>query len=108
VTRKDGSSSKAGPRDPARLGDPEVRHLADRERSLSPIEPVTIVRRWLTPDVPPSVELEGKLLPLHPVDPVHNAKRPRPAPEPQKPARPGVAFNPVGTLLKGTKKGGKR
>jgi transposase InsO family protein len=67
---------------------------------------VTIVRRWLTPDVPPSVELEGKLLPLHRVDPVHNAKRPRPAPEPQKPARPGVAFNPVGTLLKGAKKGG--
>jgi putative transposase len=71
---------------------------------------VTIVRRWLTPDVPPSVELEGKLLPLHPVDPVHNARRQRPAPAPQKPARPGVAFNPVGTLLKGAKakKGGKR
>jgi hypothetical protein len=25
------------------------------------------------------------------------------APEPQKPARPGVAFNPVGTLFKATK-----
>jgi transposase InsO family protein len=70
---------------------------------------VTIVRSLLTPNVPPVVELEGKLLPLHPVDPVHNAKSKRPAlhaPEPQKPARPGVAFNPVGTLLKG-KKGGK-
>jgi transposase InsO family protein len=70
---------------------------------------VTIVRSLLTPNVAPAVELEGKLLPLHPVDPVHNAKSKRPAlhaPEPQKPARPGVAFNPVGTLLKG-KKGSK-
>jgi hypothetical protein len=64
---------------------------------------VTIVRRWLTPSEPPAVELEGKLLPLHPVDPVHNAKRQRPAPPPKKPARPGVAFNPVGTLLRGAK-----
>jgi transposase InsO family protein len=67
---------------------------------------VTIVRSWLTPNVPPAVELEGKLLPLHPVDPIHNGKRKRPAlhaPEPQKPARPGTAFNPVGTLLKATK-----
>jgi putative transposase len=62
---------------------------------------VTIVRRWLTPDVPPAVELEGKLLPLHRVDPVHNAKRPRPAPAAQKPARKRTTFNPVRTLLEG-------
>jgi len=71
---------------------------------------VTLVRSLLTPTVPPAVELEGKLLPLHPVDPIHNAKRKRPAlraPEPQKPARPRVAFHPAGTLLKAakTKKG---
>jgi putative transposase len=67
---------------------------------------VTIVRSLLTVAAPPAVELEGKLLPLHPVDPIHNAKRKRPAlraPEPRKPARPGVAFNPVGTLLKAAK-----
>jgi putative transposase len=67
---------------------------------------VTIVRSWLTPNVPPAVELEGKLLPLHPVDPIHNAKRKRPAlhaPEPQKPARPRVAFHPTDTLLKASK-----
>jgi transposase InsO family protein len=67
---------------------------------------VTIVRSLLTPGTPPAVELEGKLLPLHPVDPIHNAKRQRPAlraPEPKKPARPGVAFNPVNTLLKAAK-----
>jgi transposase InsO family protein len=74
---------------------------------------VTIVRSLLTSSAPPAVELEGKLLPLHPVDPIHNAKRKRPAlraPEPKKSARPGVAFNPIGTLLKGhkPKKGGSR
>ena len=64
---------------------------------------VTIVRSLLTPGAPPAVELEGKLLPLHPVDPVHNAKRPRPASAPQKPAKKRVTFNPVGTLLEGAK-----
>jgi len=67
---------------------------------------VTIVRSLLTSTAPPAVELEGKLLPLHAVDPIHNAKRKRPAlraPEPHKPARPGVAFNPVGSLLKAAK-----
>lgn len=69
---------------------------------------VTIVRSLLTPTKPPAVELEGKLLPLHPVDPVHNAKRKRPVlltPEPQKAKRPRVAFNPIDTLLKAKKKG---
>jgi putative transposase len=74
---------------------------------------VTIVRSLLTSTAPPAVELEGKLLPLHPVDPIHNAKSKRPAlraSEPKKSARPGVAFNPIGTLLKGDKpkKGGSR
>ena len=67
---------------------------------------VTIVRSLLTSSAPPAVELEGKLLPLHPVDPIHNAKRKRPplrAPETPKPARPGVAFNPVDSLLKAAK-----
>jgi putative transposase len=67
---------------------------------------VTIVRSLLTPATPPAVEIEGKLLPLHPVDPIHNARRQRPAlraPEPKKPARPGVPFNPADTLLKAQK-----
>lgn len=67
---------------------------------------VTIVRSMLTPSAPPLVELEGKLLPLHPVDPVHNAKRKRPAlraTEPQNTARPRVTFNPAATLANGAK-----
>jgi putative transposase len=67
---------------------------------------VTVVRSLLTVAAPPVVELEGKLLPLHPVDPIHNAKRQRPAlhaPEPKKPARPGVAFNPTDALLNAAK-----
>jgi putative transposase len=67
---------------------------------------VTIVRSLFTPAAPPAVEIEGKLLPLHPVDPVHNAKRKRPAlrtPELQKAPRPRVAFDPSATLLKSAK-----
>jgi transposase InsO family protein len=67
---------------------------------------VTVVRSMYTPSAPPAVELEGKLLPLHPVDPVHNAKRKRPArraPEPQETARSRVAFNPAATFAKGAK-----
>jgi len=40
---------------------------------------VTIVRALATPGAPPAVELEGKRLPLHPVDPLYNGKRKRPA-----------------------------
>ena len=40
---------------------------------------VTIVRVLVTPNEPPAVELEGKRLPLHPVDPLYNGKRKRPA-----------------------------
>jgi len=67
---------------------------------------VTLVRSLLTAIAPPAIELEGKLLPLHPLDPVRNAKRKRPAlraAEPNKTARPGVAFNPVGALLNSAK-----
>jgi hypothetical protein len=67
---------------------------------------VTVVRSMLTPNVPPAVELEGKLLPLHPVDPLHNAQRKRPAlraPETDKPARPRLPFHPAVTLAKGAK-----
>jgi transposase InsO family protein len=72
---------------------------------------VTVVRAMHTPGVPPVVELEGKLLPLHPVDPAHNAQRKRPAhraPEPSKPARPAANFNPIDALVQGSKikKGG--
>jgi transposase InsO family protein len=71
---------------------------------------VTVVRAMHSPGVPPNVELEGKLLPLHPVDPTHNARRKRPAQrltEPSTTAR-SVAFNPVATLQKASsaKKGG--
>src|SRR5262249_54000167 len=62
---------------------------------------VTIVRSLFDPSAPPAVEIEGKLRPLHPVDPIHNAARKRPprrAPEPQKAPRPRVAFNPPETL----------
>ena len=67
---------------------------------------VTVVRSMLTPNVPPAVELEGKLLPVHPVDPLHTAQRKRPAlraPESDKPARPRVDFRPAVTLTRGAK-----
>jgi hypothetical protein len=72
---------------------------------------VTVVRAMHTPGAPPVVELEGKLLPLHPVDPTHNAQRKRPAhraPESSKPARPAADFNPINALVQGSKlkKGG--
>jgi len=71
---------------------------------------VTIVRSLFEPNAPPAVELEGKLRPLHPVDPVHNAARKRPPRrEPEKPLapRPRVAFHPAESLAKKalTKKG---
>jgi putative transposase len=73
---------------------------------------VTVVRAMHTPGVPPVVELEGKLLTLHPVDPTHNALRKRPAhraAEPSKPAR-SAAFDPIAALGKAsrTKKGGQQ
>jgi len=67
---------------------------------------VTIVRSLFEPSAPPAVELEGKLRPLHPVDPVHNATRKRPprrAPEQETPRRPPVAFEPAETLAKAAK-----
>jgi putative transposase len=72
---------------------------------------VTVVRSLLTKGVAPAVELEGKLLPLHPVNPVHNAQRKRPAlhaPETPKAPRPPTRFDPIATLPRGAKakKGG--
>jgi len=64
---------------------------------------VTIVRSLFDPSAPPAVEIEGKLRPLHPVDPIHNATRKRPprrAPEPHQAPRPRVPFNPTETLAK--------
>jgi transposase InsO family protein len=73
---------------------------------------VTVVRSLFTPNAPPVVEIEGKRLLLHPVDPSHNAHRKRPAlraPDAQEGTRPRVAFNPPATLDKGDKaKGGTR
>jgi putative transposase len=72
---------------------------------------VTVVRSMHTPNLPPAVELEGKRLPLHPVDPIHNAHRKRPplrVPDTQESTRPRVVFNPAATLDEGAtaKKGG--
>jgi putative transposase len=73
---------------------------------------VTVVRAMHTPGVPPVVELEGKLLPLHPVDAVHNARRKRPAQHPAEPSKSArsAAFDPVAALQKVSraKKGGQR
>ena len=62
---------------------------------------VTVVRSMYAPGAAPVVEFEGKRLLLHPVDPIHNARRKRPAhraPEGSKTVRPHVAFNPAATL----------
>jgi transposase InsO family protein len=72
---------------------------------------VTIVRSLFEPNAPPFVELEGKLRPLHPVDPIHNASRKRPPrrePEPQKTPRPRVDFNPIRTRSNKAEKGGEQ
>ena len=69
---------------------------------------VTVVRSWVDPKAPPAVEIEGKQLALHPVDPVKNARRKRPprgeadAPTPRR----GMPFDPAATLLRAAKKHG--
>ncbi len=60
---------------------------------------VTVVRCLVPDSGPPQVEHEGKRLPLHPVDPVKNARRSRrvaPAPAPKAPT---VPFDPPSTML---------
>ena len=61
---------------------------------------VTVARCLVDPGEPPWIEHEGKPRPLHPVDPVRNARRRRagvvaPTSSPQ----PTVAFDPAGALL---------
>ncbi len=60
---------------------------------------VTVVQCFVAPQQPPWVEVEGKRLALHPVDPEANARRKRPArgPAADRPTRP-VDFNPVRAL----------
>jgi putative transposase len=66
---------------------------------------VTLVRCWLEPSAPPCVELEGKLLPLHPVDRVQNGETKR-APRGEPVRLPsGVRFDPGATLTGEKKKG---
>jgi hypothetical protein len=58
---------------------------------------VDVYRSLAEPDAAPWVEHEGKRLPLHPVDPVRNARRRRarrPAPPPKT-----TPFDPPGALL---------
>lgn len=69
---------------------------------------VTIVRSWVDPKASPAVEIEGKRLVLHPVDPVKNARRKRPPRgEAETPVRRrGAPFDPAAALLRAAKKGG--
>jgi transposase InsO family protein len=61
---------------------------------------VRVGRCLLDPSEPPWVEHEQKRLPLHPVDPTHNARRRRP---PRRHSAPtptaSVPFDPAGALL---------
>ncbi len=67
---------------------------------------VTIVRSWVDPKAPPAVEIEGKRLSLHPVDPIKNAHRKRPPRgEAEAPRRRGVPFDP-GAIRARAKKAG--
>ena len=66
---------------------------------------VTIVRSWYDPKAPPAVEIEGRRLPLIPVDAKRNGKRRRPprgeAPEP---TRAKTGFDPAATLVRAAQK----
>ena len=55
----------------------------------------------------PAVEIEGRRLPLVPVDAKRNGKRKRPPRgEAPPPARPKTGFDPVATLVRASKKSG--
>ena len=60
---------------------------------------VTVARCLVEPGEPPWIEHEGKHRPLHPVDPVRNAHRPRAAVVAPTPPKPTVAFDPARALL---------
>jgi putative transposase len=65
---------------------------------------VTVARSLVHPAEAPWVEHNGKRLPLFPIDPVANARRPRPprGPDDRRAGAPGgtaVPFDPPGALL---------
>ena len=66
---------------------------------------VTVARCFVAPNEPPWVEVEGKRLMLHPVDPEANARRKRPprGPAAERPTR-AVDFNPARALGRGNER----
>ena len=66
---------------------------------------VTVARCFVAPNEPPWVEIEGKRLMLHPVDPEANARRKRPprGPAAERPTR-AVDFNPARALGRGNER----
>ena len=60
---------------------------------------VTVARSLLDSREPPWVEHDDKRLPLHPVDPLVNARRGRPKATPPAAAPAPVPFDPAGALL---------
>ena len=58
---------------------------------------VTVARSLLDRKEPPWVEHEGQNLVLHPVDPIKNARRPRPSQPAQTVS--STSFDPAGVLL---------
>jgi putative transposase len=60
---------------------------------------VTVSRCLVNPDDAPWIEHEGKRYELHPVDPVSNGKRERPASNLDTPHPARVPFDPAGVLL---------
>jgi transposase InsO family protein len=68
---------------------------------------VTIVRSWYEPKAPPAVEIEGRRLPLIPVDAKRNGQRKRPPRgEAPAPAKAKTGFDPAATLARTAKKTG--
>ncbi|HEX7273200.1 MAG TPA: DDE-type integrase/transposase/recombinase [Casimicrobiaceae bacterium] len=60
---------------------------------------VTVSRCMVDPEDPPYIEHEGKRFPLHMVDPVANARRPRSASSHDAPHEARVPFDPARALL---------
>ncbi len=60
---------------------------------------VTVSRCMVDPEEPPQIEHEGKRFPLHKVDPVANARRPRSPSSLDAPHESRVTFDPTGAML---------